>query len=651
MQDTVSKKDFKSDEVVVVGDKFDIDQSNSLKLLNSTEDILKSNNSVELIRRANFASEAMVRGYSQGQLNVTIDGMRMFSACTDKMDPITSYVEVENLKLSEVNADKSDMSNGVSVGGSINLVTQKPKFGDNFGVVLDNSYNTASKFYDVKGKLTASNDYLSSLLTYSVKRAGNYTAGNNSLVQNSGFKKENVKFNLMHRISDNATQGLEYIYDHSSDVGFPSLIMDTRRTNMDMLSYQLSFKNLTNSILKWDTRLYYNSVKHFMDDYDRSEAEIRNREVMPGMNMPMYGTTSTYGLVSKGKLLVGGNILQLSADLYKMNAFADMKMKPLDKSSEMYLINLGDIDTYSGGLSAGYYVQLDTALLMKLSGRADFTSREVKSDFAKAITQTYWSDNFSISKLSFNASAEFKYSINSEQELNTTISRVERVPTHLESFGFYTYNISDNSFYIGNPTLDKEKSYSVNLTYNYSPSIFKLNVNLFYDHIDDYIAGVITDIIPVGENFPQDFKLFENIGGAYVTGIEASISLPISDKFSAMTKVRYQYSHSAKFNESLPFTPPLSGVINLSYVNADYISSISAEFANAQHNLSKHIQNEDNTPGYVILNWRNNYSLSDMFTLRFGVENILDKYYYTHYSINNLPSLGRNFYLGLVISL
>jgi outer membrane receptor protein involved in Fe transport len=115
--------------------------------------------------------------------------------------------------------------------------------------------------------------------------------------------------------------------------------------------------------------------------------------------------------------------------------------------------------------------------------------------------------------------------------------------------------------------------------------------------------------------------------------------------------VKYQYSQSLKYNESLPFTPPLSGLINLSYNNEDYTSVISAEFAAEQNNISQNINIEDSTPGYVILNWRNNYKINNTFTVRFGAENIFDKYYYTHFSINNLPNLGRNLYLGLVVGL
>jgi iron complex outermembrane receptor protein len=44
---------------------------------------------MSLIKRGAYAQEPQLNGFSGGQLNVTIDGMKMFGACTDKMDPIT----------------------------------------------------------------------------------------------------------------------------------------------------------------------------------------------------------------------------------------------------------------------------------------------------------------------------------------------------------------------------------------------------------------------------------------------------------------------------------------------------------------------------------------------------------------------------------
>ena len=48
----------------------------------TTENILSRMQGVTLIRRGAYGQEPMFRGLSNGQLNVTIDGMKVFGACT-----------------------------------------------------------------------------------------------------------------------------------------------------------------------------------------------------------------------------------------------------------------------------------------------------------------------------------------------------------------------------------------------------------------------------------------------------------------------------------------------------------------------------------------------------------------------------------------
>ncbi len=66
--------------------------------LSSSDELIGRLGGVNMIRRGNYAYEPVIRGLSGGQINVTIDGMKMLGACTDKMDPVSSYVEPQNLE-------------------------------------------------------------------------------------------------------------------------------------------------------------------------------------------------------------------------------------------------------------------------------------------------------------------------------------------------------------------------------------------------------------------------------------------------------------------------------------------------------------------------------------------------------------------------
>ena len=85
--------------------------------------------SVSLIRRGAYAWEPVVNNMQTERVSTTIDGMKIFYACTDKMDPVTSYVESSNLKSILLNSglNGNPQSTG-GIGGSLDLKLNKAGF-------------------------------------------------------------------------------------------------------------------------------------------------------------------------------------------------------------------------------------------------------------------------------------------------------------------------------------------------------------------------------------------------------------------------------------------------------------------------------------------------------------------------------------------
>ena len=77
-----------------------------------------------LIKRGAYAWEPVLNDMSSERLSVTIDGMRIFGACTDKMDPVTSYVDVSNLKEVHVSGGQQ----GAEQGSGTSISTSKLQF-------------------------------------------------------------------------------------------------------------------------------------------------------------------------------------------------------------------------------------------------------------------------------------------------------------------------------------------------------------------------------------------------------------------------------------------------------------------------------------------------------------------------------------------
>ena len=67
---------------------------------------------------------------------VTIDGMRSVGACTDKMDPVTSYVEVSNLSKLPFLLDNKAVVMEIRLVGSIDLKKPTPIYKCGLGILL-----------------------------------------------------------------------------------------------------------------------------------------------------------------------------------------------------------------------------------------------------------------------------------------------------------------------------------------------------------------------------------------------------------------------------------------------------------------------------------------------------------------------------------
>ena len=110
----------KLNEIIVVGRR-KLSNYRQEKTLSSIDDYLEKSNKITMIKRGNYAWEPSLNNMVTDRLSVTIDGMQIYGACTDKMDPVTSYVDVSNLEKVTVSSGQEGTENANCIGGAIDL--------------------------------------------------------------------------------------------------------------------------------------------------------------------------------------------------------------------------------------------------------------------------------------------------------------------------------------------------------------------------------------------------------------------------------------------------------------------------------------------------------------------------------------------------
>ncbi len=630
------------DAIIIYGDyTLDPLDANRDKWLNSTDDILKRFAGVEMMQRANFATEPTIRGSSAGQIGVTIDGMKIFHACVDRMDPVSAYVEVENLESLELSKGSFDLSNQQTIGGSLNFVTQKANYKSPFYINMESGFESVSRLKRMRGKLNFSSGLWALRVSASLKKSSDYYAGDGRQIYNSGYSKNNYALNLSRKIGETSSLKFNYIGDNAWDIGYPALIMDATKTKSHIASIDFNKTDISKHWNSLSTKIYYTRVEHWMDDYARSEEEIKKREIMPNMYMPMFGKSETMGLILKSTLMISDNqILKLTTDYYRLAAFADMKMYALDNAiAPAYLVNIPRIYTNNYALTADHQWFLSQNTRLRTNFRLDYSTRTLDDEFGKRLLNAYWNkSNLDKNYFIGGISANIERILDAYNTFNLKLASSQRLPTHMENYGYLLFNVLDGYFYTGSPNLQPEHSLQIETDWKFNSSKFNSKTSIYFSRINNYINGKLLD---------DEFKVYANFDHVYISGIENSFAIKLNRRLNLNNTFSYTFGYNPVLDEHLPYIPPFSGNFSLSWQADNYWLEAATRYAASQNNIAQKTTREDVTPGFVLFNIRSRIKFFTNWELKLGIENILDKKYHDHLSINNLPGRGRNIYAGI----
>ncbi len=638
------------DEVVVTGVALRVsDPAASSHHMHATEDLLDRVPGADFIQRANFAWEPVVRGLSGGQVGLVIDGMKVFGACVDKMDPTSAYVEVENLQKLEVSKGGFDLTQASQIGGTVNLVTRSPGFDRPFYGEAELGFASAAA--ERRGHVTggAARGRTSLRGSFSYRIASDFHPGSAPPVPNSGYQKNNYKLDAARRVGERHEFMASFLGDNAWGVGYPVLLMDATLAAARIYSVSHTWTPRSPRLQQWQSRLYHNTVDHWMDDFARN---VMQRRVMRGMNMPMYGATQTSGGISTLDLALGPRTLSLTLDAYETKSYADMWMFSLfEHVPDMFLLNLGDVRVRHGALSADFSMPLPSRLSVRFNARLDYSPRDVLREEAAAILGGRWgTDDLASTYILGGASGTLAFAVGASTRLRFALAHVGRLPTHVENYGHYVYNYADGYFYSGNPNLRPERSSQVELGLERWTGGSGLKASLFANYVRHYIVGLNSEGLG-GRSGTLRFRVYENARAAMLAGGEFSGTAQLPWGLELAGTASYTRGQNLEVHEPLYLIPPLTALLSVRLDRDRWWSELESRMAMPQNRVARVVAEENGTDGYFVLNARSSIRIASEMNLRLGVENIFDTYYHEHLSIGDLPSLGRNLYGTLAFSL
>lgn len=621
------------------------------KSVQNIDEHLSRLDKVELIQRGSYAAEATVNSMSTERLSTTIDGMKIFCACTDRMDPVTSYVETSNLSRIALNSGLgNDPQATGNIGGSLDLKLRKVGFdAAPYEVNLQTGYEHNSQLQSYGGDVALSSHkaYLNTGVSW--RHAGNYTAGGNEEVLFSQYQKLNIFANTGWQLSDDHIVEGTLIFDKATDVGYPALTMDVKRAQglISAVNYRQEYFE-SEYVNRFETKLYYNSIRHEMDDTQRPDV---------AMHMDMPGRSQTAGLYS---LLVGeanGHYWQVNYDLYANRSRAEMTMYDNDQLP-MFMLTWPDVLTVNTGVALS-----DQWGPFRISLKHSWQQSTVTDDEGLRTLRIYTPSVHRSKQRSEGRIALHYQKCWNHVDLTAGLGWGNRTPSVTEAYGYFLYNTVDGYDYLGNPELKNESAFELSLKIGWKPIS---NLDLTFDgnlfSFCDYIAGV-----PVNDFYAMTIgasgvKQYQNLPHAKIANLSLTSEWNLTSALRWRNRVTYAYG-SARYacagltSESdiaLPQIAPVQWSSNIIYEWGLWDANLGLDAAADQNRFAEEY-GETRTPGYLTLHASVGYNflLAQRIatSVKIGAENLTDRRFSTYSDWKKIPQKGRNIYVSARFSL
>ena len=634
---------------IIISAKTGINRDRQAKPNASVEEYLQTAGKVGMVKRGAYAWEPSINNMTTERISITIDGMKIFHACTDRMDPVTSYVETVNLsKVSLGSGFEANPNATNNIGGSLDLHLNRSGFcGDGFSANANSGYESNGNLWIYGADIAYANErfYLNS--GYFHRNSGNYRAGGGETVRFSQFTKNNVFTNLGIVLKTGHELEGSVIYDRAADVGYPALAMDVATADglITSLSYTRLFAGM--ALTKWETKVYYNNIVHIMDDTKRPPEEIV-------MHMDMPGESRTAGFYSTLSGNAGRHRFSLNWDGYANRSYAEMTMYPADPNEKtMFMLTWGDIRTLNTGLFFVDEYQFNHNHSLRLSAKGSLQRDGVNDKkYGWNTLQIFYPEMKQYkNRFTGNASARYRFRKDS-WEANANAGYGSRAPSGSESYGYYLYNTFDAYYYLGNPHLKHESALETGLSLAWKPGALELKAEASNFYFTDYIIGKIEPELKengLRMNYGEEgVKVYRNLPHASLLNTSLLLKYRFLNFYTLNGKATYARGRDNE-GASLPLIAPFGYDVSLRFAGNRFIAEAGIIGAARQTDFNPEY-GEDETKAYTVVNLSAGYSFrvkKTVFNLKAGVENLFDTYYSTYADWKNIPRRGRSVFINL----
>lgn len=697
-----------------------------------TANMLDGQPGVSLNGAGGVSSLPSIHGLADDRIRTKLDGMDLISSCPNHMNPPLSYVDPSNVESIKVYAGVTPVSvGGDSIGGAIVAETRSSEFAaPGQGVLVKGEvgafYRSNNKAVGANVTATLATETLNISYSGATAKADNYSAGGDfktydftgrightlprNEVGSTAYQTRNHTIGMAFKNEGHLFEAKLGLQD------MPFQLYPNQR--MDMLDNQQKSVNLRYlGQLDWgslEARAYTEKVDHFMDFGEDKRFWYGNGAPPTGSGgptavdgspcspisatcaagMPMYTEGKTTGasikadieLTEQDLLRVGGEIQQYrlndwwppSGAMMMPGTFWNIKDGQRDRTALFGEWEARKDEQWMTLLGARVeQVKMDAGDVVGYNPGNIASNQARDANAFNAIDQKKTDNNWDMTALA-------RYTASDQYDIEFGVAHKVRSPNMYERYTWSTWQmaalmnnfVGDGNGYVGDVNLKPEKANTLSATFDWHDvdSRWGVKVTPYFTKVTDYIDAVqwnaTTNVAatPLATNKFNVLKYVNQTARLYGFDLSGHMALGESSwgEWEATGLLNYTNGKNETTGDGLYNIMPLNSKLALNQNMGGWNNSAELVMVQAKTTVSA-TRNEIKTPGYGLINLRGSYAWKQV-SVNFGVENLLDKFYYlptggaytgqgttmSNPALPNypqwgtaVPGMGRSIYTGL----
>ena len=596
--------------------------------------LLQSLSGVSGIRMGGRSIDPIIRGQSQNQLNILLDGAYIHGGCPNRMDPPTSYTSVDSYdRVTVIKGNRTVVYGGGGSGGTVLFERQWPQIGENgYNGELSGSFHSNGARYEVGADLAAGNDDGYIRVIGHKSEGENYEDGDGVEIRSS-FESLSKSLLAGYRLTDNTTLEASYEQQEEDDVLFAGAGMDSPYAESDTVRLKLTHEFEQGAVQQMQVELYKSDVKHNMDNFSLRTAM--------GMSMQAPSTSDTEGL----RLIFDARAADIEwtfgADIQNNDRDAELQ----NGMGAISRLLWPGVEINQTGLFVEGEKVLDQDNVLRAGIRYDRVTAEAsRRDEAYAgglSSQDIWAvagasadAGEERSENNVGGFASWTHRLNDEYSLETTVSRSVRTADATER---YMARFTAMSDWIGNPALDPEKHHQLEVSLQGNKALMSWAATGWYNRVDDYI---LRQSATVGMKTRDTYSNVE----AEIYGAELELAYQLNPNWTLGSALVWTVGNNLDDDNSLSRIAPLELATSLDYKRDRLKAGIERKLVDSQSDVCLSDpavcggQDVRKTPGYGLVNLHAQYEFENGLNLVAGIDNLTDKAYTVHESREDATS-------------